>query len=163
MTDDDYDLVLIDCPPNFNIVTKTAIVASDYIVIPAKPDYLSTLGIDYLTRSVNDLIEEFNEYSEIDSDEDATEISPEVLGVIFTMVQYRNGQPISALRPFIAQTIQLGVPVFDGQFRENKTVFADAAQDGVPVVLRSQTQETYARIVDEIETLVTEFIAKLGI
>jgi chromosome partitioning protein len=29
-----YDLVLIDCPPNFNIVTKTAIVASDYILVP---------------------------------------------------------------------------------------------------------------------------------
>jgi chromosome partitioning protein len=27
--DGEYDLVLIDCPPNFNIVTKTAIVASE--------------------------------------------------------------------------------------------------------------------------------------
>ena len=42
------DIVLLDCPPNFNIVTKNAIVASQHIVIPAKPDYLSTLGIDYL-------------------------------------------------------------------------------------------------------------------
>ena len=41
---DAYDLVLIDCPPNFNIVTKTAIIASDYILVPARPDYLSTLG-----------------------------------------------------------------------------------------------------------------------
>ena len=39
-----YDVVLIDCPPNFNIVTKTAIIASDYILVPARPDYLSTLG-----------------------------------------------------------------------------------------------------------------------
>jgi chromosome partitioning protein len=37
----DYDLVLIDCPPNFGIVTKTAIVASDFILVPAKADYLS--------------------------------------------------------------------------------------------------------------------------
>ena len=27
--DEDYDVMLIDCPPNFNIVTKTAIVASN--------------------------------------------------------------------------------------------------------------------------------------
>ena len=37
---EDFDSILIDCPPNFNIVTKTAIVASDKILIPAKPDYL---------------------------------------------------------------------------------------------------------------------------
>lgn len=49
---DQYDIVLIDCPPNFNIVTKNALIASDKILIPAKPDYLSTLGIDYLHRSV---------------------------------------------------------------------------------------------------------------
>jgi chromosome partitioning protein len=29
----DYDYILIDCPPNFNIVTKTAISASDYILL----------------------------------------------------------------------------------------------------------------------------------
>ena len=49
----EYDVVLIDCPPNFNITTKNAIVASDSILIPAKPDYLSTLGIDYLKRELH--------------------------------------------------------------------------------------------------------------
>jgi chromosome partitioning protein len=34
--DDEYDLVLIDCPPNFNIVTKTAIIASDFLLVPAR-------------------------------------------------------------------------------------------------------------------------------
>ena len=42
---DRYDYVLIDCPPNFNVVTKTAIVASSRILIPTIPDYLSTEGI----------------------------------------------------------------------------------------------------------------------
>jgi chromosome partitioning protein len=45
-----YDLVLIDCPPNFNIITKMAIISCDYILVPARPDFLSTLGIDYLIR-----------------------------------------------------------------------------------------------------------------
>jgi chromosome partitioning protein len=52
----DYDYVIIDCPPNFNIVTKTAIVASDYLLLPTKPDYLSTLGIDQLTKHVEELV-----------------------------------------------------------------------------------------------------------
>jgi chromosome partitioning protein len=42
-----YDAVLIDCAPNFNMVTRTAIVASDYLVVPTRPDYLSSLGVDY--------------------------------------------------------------------------------------------------------------------
>jgi cellulose biosynthesis protein BcsQ len=49
-SDNEYDLVLIDCPPNFNIVTKTAIIASGYLLVPARPDYLSTLGIEYSNR-----------------------------------------------------------------------------------------------------------------
>ena len=59
-----YDIVLIDCPPNFNIVTKNAIVASDGILVPTKPDYLSTRGIDYLLGSGQKLINQFNESSE---------------------------------------------------------------------------------------------------
>jgi len=108
----DYDIVLIDCPPNFNIVTKNAIIASEKILIPAKPDYLSTLGIDYLQRSVNDLVREFNEYATLDGDEDdEEEIAPSILGVLFTMIQITSGQPISAQRQFIAQTRRLGVHV----------------------------------------------------
>jgi len=100
---------LLTAPPNFNVVTKTAIVASDYILIPAKPDYLSTLGIDYLQRSVKQLIEDFNDYAGIDSSAGVESIAPAILGVVFTMISIYGGQPISAIRPFIAQTKQLGV------------------------------------------------------
>ena len=31
---DKYDLILIDCPPNFNIVTKTDIISSNSILVP---------------------------------------------------------------------------------------------------------------------------------
>jgi chromosome partitioning protein len=63
---DAFDLVLIDCPPNFNIVTKTAIVASHQVLVPAKPDYLSTLGITYLQRNLNQLVKDFNEYAALE-------------------------------------------------------------------------------------------------
>lgn len=101
----EYDIVLIDCPPNFNIVTKNALIASDKILIPAKPDYLSTLGIDYLRRSVENLVREFNEYAALDSETE--EVSPEFLGVVFTMIQMYGGEPISAQRQYIAQTKRL--------------------------------------------------------
>ncbi len=57
-----YDFILIDCPPNFNIVTKTAIAASKYLLIPTKPDYLSTLGIEQLNKHVNEMVTTYNNY-----------------------------------------------------------------------------------------------------
>lgn len=151
----DYDIVLIDCPPNFNIVTKNAIIASENILIPAKPDFLSTLGIDYLHRSVNDLVREFNDYAELDTD--TNPISPQILGVVFTMIQITSGEPIAAQRQFISQTKRLGVKTFTTFFRENKTIFADAPQNLRPVVLNHYSSGTHSNVVDEIETFVTEF------
>ena len=156
---DQFDLVLIDYPPNFNVVTKTAIVASDHLLIPAKPDYLSTLGIDYLKRSLDQLVDDFNEFANSgQQDPDDEEIEPEIMGVVFTMVQVRSDEPITAQRPFISQVGNLGMPVFDRWMRENKTLFADAPEYGVPVVIGSRPSgRTYDDVVGEIEHFVTEF------
>ncbi len=153
-----YDIILIDCPPNFNIVTKNAIVASDYVLIPAKPDYLSTLGIDYLIRSLDQLIKDYNDYCKVADDNESDEISPEIAGVLFTMVQFYGGIPISAIRPYISQTKKLKIPVFKSYFRENKTIFADAPQYGVPVVLSNNHRPD---IVDEINEFINEFENKV--
>ncbi len=157
----EYDIVLIDCPPNFNIVTKNALIASDKILIPAKPDYLSTLGIDYLHRSVETLVNEFNEYASMDADTE--KVTPEFLGVVFTMIQMYSGSPISAQRQYIAQTKRLGVSVMDSIFRENKTIFADAPQNGLPVVLNGYSNNSHSEVVKEIEAFVDEFTNLTGI
>lgn len=151
-----YDLVLIDCPPNFNIVTKNAIMASDSILIPAKPDYLSTLGIDYLVRSLGSLVEEFNQGS---SD---ILVQPEILGVVFTMIQIYGGRPISAQRPYMHES-GIPAPVFSSVIRENKTLFSDAPESLIPVVLNRYNQPTHSDIVSEIEELANEFCEKSGI
>ena len=152
-----YDIVLIDCPPNFNIVTKNAIVASDGILIPAKPDYLSTLGIDYLLRNYRDLVNEFN----TGSGSGDVDIQPEILGVVFTMIQIYGGQPIRAQRSYMR--LPSNVDVFSSIIRENKTIFAGAPEDGVPVVLHGYSNRTYSAIASEIESLATEFCRKAGV
>jgi len=151
----DYDIVLIDCPPNFNIVTKNAIVAAEKILIPAKPDYLSTLGIDYLQRSVIELADEFNEYAE--TDDEISPISPSIMGVVFTMIQITSGQPIAAQRQYISQTKRLGVKTLANHFRENKTIFSNAPESLVPVVLNAYPAGTYADVVKELENVSAEF------
>lgn len=156
-----YDVVLIDCPPNFNIVTKTAIVASDQILIPAKADYLSTLGIDYLRRSLDELVSNFNEWVDHGSAGDHHPISPDILGVVFTMIAYYAKQPIQAHRGFITAAKRLGVPVFDNYVRENKTLYASAPEFGAPVVLDGDTSAR--NIVHEVEELTTEFMKRARI
>ncbi len=151
---ENYDIVLVDCPPNFNIVTKTAIVASDYILVPAKPDYLSTLGIDYLIRNLLELKNDFNFYA---SRLAATPIEPIILGVIFTMVQVYGSVPISTQRQFINEVKALDVPVFEQWIRTNNTLYAEAPQYGVPVVLESNVGKPRS----ELERLVSELEGKL--
>jgi chromosome partitioning protein len=159
----DFDIVLMDCPPNFNITTKNAILASDHILIPAKPDYLSTMGIDYLRRALKSLVDDYNEYAAYDQGQNVKLLDPQILGVVFTMVQFYNGEPIAAARPFIAQTAKLGIPVFKQPIRENKSIHAEAPQEGVPVVLVHYGNQTHDNVVKEFEIFAKEFRKKLGI
>jgi chromosome partitioning protein len=159
-----YDVVLIDCPPNFNIVTKTAIVASDSMLIPARPDYLSTLGIDYLIRSLRALVGDYNDYVQIEPGNGERTIDPEILGVVFTMIQEYGGGPIQAQRPYIAQTAKLpDIKVFKNYVKRNDTAFADAPLYGVPVVLLHYTSSSHQGVVSGLEGFVNEFIAALGL
>lgn len=158
-----FDIVLMDCPPNFNITTKNAILASDHILIPAKPDYLSTLGIDYLHRNLNTLVSEYNEYATLNIGTPTQPVSPKILGVVFTMVMFYGNQPIAAARPFITQTRRLGLPVFDQPLRENKTIYAEAPQDGIPVVLVNYGNDTHDNVVSEFKKFVADFRKQLPI
>lgn len=153
----DYDLVLIDCPPNFGLVTKTAIVASDHILVPAKADYLSTLGIDYLRHSVDKLIEEYNDYADHKGGGRSGRIAPRLAGVVFTMTQMYAGKPIIAQRMHIENVRELGyVPVFDAFLRQSGNYFADAGTDGVPPVLKRGSDEVVS---DELRSVAAELLA----
>jgi chromosome partitioning protein len=161
--ENEYDLILIDCPPNFNIVTKTAIVASDYMLIPTKADYLSTIGIDYLTRSVKQLVEDYNDYAEMNDEDLKQRISPKILGVVFTMIQVYGGEPIAILRQYIQNMKKLEIPpVFTNYLRENKSLFSDAPNYSVPVVLVDENSPTHRDIISEIGKIVNELEQKLG-
>ncbi len=159
----EYDICLIDCPPNFNIVTKTAIVASDYILVPTKPDQLSTLGIDYLVKSIHQLVNDYNEFVSSPNGPAEEPINPKILGIVFTMIQEYGGVPISAQRAYIHKIRQdSGLNVFKSYITHNTTIFADAPAYGVPVVLSHAGNYSHQKVVAGLEQVATEFLHELG-
>jgi len=58
---DDYDYVLIDCPPNLGIITLNGLRVAHGYIIPTIPDVLSTYGIPQITSRVAGFAAELNE------------------------------------------------------------------------------------------------------
>lgn len=159
----DYELILVDCPPNFNIMTKAAIVASDHLLIPTKADYLSTLGIDYLKTSLYELRDNYNEYANFDENISNKPINPYILGVIFNMIQVYGEQPINTIRSYMSRVKvkERKIPVFENYLRESKKAYAEPPEFGIPAVLYHPEKNN--NVVDEIRNFVSEFERKLGL
>lgn len=49
---DDYDLVLVDCPPSLGLLTVNALFAADEVVIVAEPAAWSADGVDQILRNI---------------------------------------------------------------------------------------------------------------
>ncbi|MGK7927082.1 MAG: ParA family protein [Spirulina sp.] len=57
---DRYDFILIDCAPGYNLLTRSAIVASNFYLLPARPEPLSLIGIQLLERRIEKLRKQYN-------------------------------------------------------------------------------------------------------
>lgn len=68
-----YDLIIIDCPPTLTIYTDSALIASDFYLIPNRIDRYSIIGISSLQKAINNLKRE-------------EEINLECLGLVYTML-----------------------------------------------------------------------------
>ncbi len=72
----DYDLIIIDCAPNYNLLTRSGIAASNFYLLPARPEPLSLVGIQLLERRVAKLREN-------DPASDGMDI--QLLGIVFIL------------------------------------------------------------------------------
>lgn len=71
---ENYDFVFIDTPPTPSVWMTSALIASDYYLIPVKADPLSLTGIDLLQSVIDDKKENFS-------------LSIECAGVILTITE----------------------------------------------------------------------------
>lgn len=58
---EEYDLVIVDCPPNLGIITLNGLRISEGYLIPTIPDHLSTYGIPQIVTRIRDFSEAISE------------------------------------------------------------------------------------------------------
>ncbi|BAY22544.1 cobyrinic acid a,c-diamide synthase [Calothrix sp. NIES-2100] len=73
---DEYDFIILDCAPGYNLLTRSALACSDFYILPAKPEPLSVVGIQLLERRIGQLK---------DSHEHEAKIDIKMLGIVFSM------------------------------------------------------------------------------
>jgi chromosome partitioning protein len=79
-----YDIILVDCSPTYSILTTNSLKASDFVLIPVKPDPFSSRGIPLLLQKIDT-------HNNASSEEDKIG----VLGIVFSMYKY-NASPVFA-------------------------------------------------------------------
>jgi chromosome partitioning protein len=108
---DDYDIVLIDCPPNLGVITLNGLRMSNGYVIPTIPDVLSTYGIPQIVKRVREFSQQI-----------AEPIEP--LGIVVS--KYREQ---STVHQNVVKRLQEGkdAPLFKTIIKENNQI-ASAAE-----------------------------------
>lgn len=74
---DNYDFIIIDCPPSLNILTVNAMTTADTVLVPIQCEYYALEGLSELLYTIELVKERLNEKLEIE-------------GVVFTMYDSRT-------------------------------------------------------------------------
>lgn len=152
----DYDYVLLDCPPSMNMLSQCGIVASNHLLIPSRADYLSTIGVEFLWAAFFELLKLHNDQA-VKFGKRADLAQPEIMGVVFTMVEYWGQEPVSAQQNYMNRVKQLGLPIFKQMMRHNATLFGNPVPRGMPPILHKRLN---SHISIELMGLVSEFISR---
>ena len=114
----DYDYVLIDCPPSLGLITINMLAAADTLLIPLQCEYYALEGISQLLNTVNLVQRSMNEHLSVD-------------GVLLTMYDPRlnlSRQVAADAREFF------GSKVYETVIPRNVRL-AEAPSFGKPIIL----------------------------
>ncbi|HEY9778536.1 MAG TPA: ParA family protein [Leptolyngbyaceae cyanobacterium] len=143
-----YDFIILDCAPGYNLLTRSALAASDFYILPAKPEPLSVVGVQLLERRINELKK---------SHEAEEQLNIQLIGIVFTMAgnlftgRYQRQVIQRIYQDFDAEK------VFKTQIPMDVNV-AKAVDSFMPVVL-SNSQSAGAK---SFSQLTQEFLQKLS-
>ena len=133
---DQYDYVIIDCPPSLSILTVNAMVTADTVLVPIQCEYYALEGLSQLIYTVNLVRERLNPMLDVE-------------GVLFTMYDSRTNLSMQVVENVKSNLTQ---HIFETMIPRNIRL-AEAPSHGVPINKydeRSAGAEAYAKLALEI-------------
>lgn len=145
----DYDLILLDCAPTESILTEAAYHASRYALVPVKPEFMATIGLPLLARSINEF-----KYENTDQELD-------ICGIVFNHSSaYSDGpEGKKAVREVDAEAKKNGWHVYSTHVRYSAS-YPKAAREGTPI---GNTSYVRWEVTAEFASFVDEFFASIGL
>lgn len=133
---EEYDFVIIDCPPSLNTLTVNAMTTADTVLVPIQCEFFALEGLTQLIHTVDLVKERLNPKLEIE-------------GVVFTMYDARTNlslQVVENVKENLNQTIYKSII-------PRNVRLAEAPSHGLPINLydtRSAGAEAYRDLADEV-------------
>ena len=133
---DDYDFIIIDCPPSLNMLTVNAMTTADTVLVPIQCEYYALEGISQLIHTIDLVQERLNPNLKID-------------GVVFTMYDARTN-----LSNEVVDNVKnnLHTTIYKTIIPRNVRL-AEAPSHGLPINLydsRSAGAESYRLLAKEV-------------
>ncbi len=135
---DQYDFILIDCPPSLGLIVINALCAADEVLIPIQCEFKSWMGTDGLFDTITKVAKQANKRLKI-------------LGVIPTMLDSRTSlhtKIAEQIRSQLGQVTQVFSPV------RRTIACADASVKALPI----QLYDPKAEVVNDIKRIVEAII-----
>ena len=133
---DDYDFIIIDCPPSLNMLTINAMTTADSVLVPIQCEYYALEGLSQLMHTIDLVQQRLNANLTID-------------GVVFTMYDVRTNLSIQVVDSVKAN---LDAKIYDTLIPRNIRL-AEAPSHGLPINMydaKSAGAESYRSLAKEV-------------
>ena len=133
---EDYDFIIIDCPPSLNMLTINSMTTADSVLVPIQCEYYALEGLSQLIHTVNLVKERLNPDLEME-------------GVVFTMYDSRTNLSMQVVEN-VKQN--LNQRVYKTLIPRNIRL-AEAPSYGMPLNMydaKSAGAEAYMQLADEV-------------
>ena len=133
---DDYDFIIIDCPPSLNMLTINAMTTADSVLVPIQCEYYALEGLSQLIHTIDLVKDRLNNDLEIE-------------GVVFTMYDARTNLSLQVVEN-VKENLQQNI--YKTIIPRNVRL-AEAPSYGQPITLydpRSTGAEAYRLLAEEV-------------